>query len=918
MLKLSTVLFLLLSGTAAAFSQVNLIRGEIINETGSPLVSSTVVLLNPADSTMQYFGISGTTGQFEIKNIKEGHYLLQVAFIGYETFYKQLDIPFAPDGNMGFIPLSPRTVNLDEVTVTGERIPLRIFKDTVEYNAKAFKINSEDVVEDLLKKLPGVEVDRAGNIKALGEDVRNVLVDGKEFFGNDPKVATKNLPANAIDKVQLYNKKSEESEFTGIDDGSRNQTLNLVLDEDKKKGVFGDIIAGGGTGSHYQASGKLYSFSEQNQVAALGMTNNINQYGFSVGDYLSFTGGIANISGGGGKLVLGGGGFPINFGETVNGFATSGAAGFNFSHSKSQKQRFFVSYIGNVSRRELEESILTRQYTEAGTFLQDEEISQVQKDASNGINFGVRNLFRETNNIVINGNISLNKGIIPLTSNLTSYENEIPVNRMERSSDDISDRLSGNINGSYMKNINEGRSVLKLFGNGLLSNSNSETVFENITAFDNPPSSDTLSQFQDNKIKSYNYSLGISYTQKIAKALYSDIVFEAGSTGGNIIRRQGNSFPAEMEIDSLSPDFNLAEGWIKPSLSLRRNNDKSNLSLRLSYSVGNYNTILWNDSPLEEKYSFLLPSLSWEYEYKTGRRLQFRYSTSSKTPSVNQLLPVVNNFNSLSLYYGNRYLKPEYIHSVSANWWIFDQFSFTSLFTSARLIYTDNKINYSRYINDRLEEIVTLVNVKSDLSAGISADFSTPIKPLGIKTNLSIDESYNRGYNIVNDTENEITNIVHRLSLTFDNRKKERWDINTGFGTTITSASYSIQDNLDDLYLDISWFGEIRYTPGKKLNMNVTADITNYTARTFKDEQLIPLIGAGVTWSFLENNRASIILSAFDLLNRNSGIKRVSEMNYLRESRSNIIGRYIMLSFKWNLHKMGGNNSGIHVDIKKR
>ncbi|TFH37544.1 MAG: hypothetical protein E4G95_04720 [Bacteroidia bacterium] len=842
---------------------------------------------------------------------------MQAAFIGYETLYMRMEIPATENGNLGYIPLSPRTVTLDEVTVKGERVPMKILKDTVEYNAKAFKINSGDVVEDLLKKLPGIEIDRAGNIKALGEDVRNVLVDGKEFFGNDPKVATKNLPADAIDKVQLFNKKSDEEEFTGIDDGSRNQTINLVLDEDKKNGVFGDVIAGGGTESHYQASGKVYRFSEKNQVAALGMVNNINQYGFSVGDYLSFTGGIANISHGGGKVTMGGD-FPINFGETVNGYASSGAVGFNFAHSKSKQQRYFISYIGNASKRELEQSITTRQYTESGNFIQDEEVSQVQKDASNGINFGIRNLFRKTNNIIINGNISLNNGQIPLTSSLSSYENEILVNGQARNSSDVSDRLSGNINGSYLKNINKGRSILKIFGNGLLSQAGSETIFENFTSFENPPSSDSVRQFQDNSIRSFNYGGGVAFTRKVFKTLYMDIVMEAGNSGQELVRKQGNSFPVETEIDSLSPDFNLDDRWIKPSLSLRRNNDKSTLLLKLSFATGNYSTELWNDTGVKEVYNFLLPSLNWEYEYKTGRRVMLRYSANSNIPSANQLMPVVNNFNSLSLYYGNRSLKPEIIHSVSANWYIFDQFSFTSLFTSARISYTGDKINYSRSVNDRLEEIVTLVNVKSDLSAGISADFSTPIKPLGIKTNLSIDESYSRGINIVNDLENEITNLNHRLSLTFDNRKKDKWDINTGVGAAITSATYSIQDNLDDLYFDISWFGEVRYTPGKKLNMYVSADITNYTARTYEIEQLIPLVGAGVTWSFLKNNRASILLTGFDLLNRNTGIKRVSEMNYLRESRSNIIGRYVMLSFKWNLNKLGGSKSGIQIDVKKR
>ena len=252
------------------------VRGEIIDESAAPMPSATVVLLEPADSTMQYFGITGRDGAFGIGNIKRGNYLLQVSFIGYTTIYRELSLPNGSGDDLGTMVMFPKPVNIEEVSVTADRIPMQIRRDTVEYDAKAFKVKPDAVAEELIKKLPGIEVDRAGNIKALGEDVNNVLVDGKEFFGNDPKVATRNLPANAIDKIQLFDRATDESQFTGIDDGVRNQTLNLVLDEDKKAGIFGDVMAGAGTGNHYQASAKAYHFTDRIQLAALGMYNNIN------------------------------------------------------------------------------------------------------------------------------------------------------------------------------------------------------------------------------------------------------------------------------------------------------------------------------------------------------------------------------------------------------------------------------------------------------------------------------------------------------------------------------------------------------------------------------------------------------------------------------------------------------------------
>ncbi|MBN2774354.1 MAG: carboxypeptidase-like regulatory domain-containing protein, partial [Prolixibacteraceae bacterium] len=210
------LLFIFLLGISSiAAGQTYSLTGNIFSKSGDPMVYSTVVLLNPVDSTMEFFAITGQQGHFEIKNVKSGDYLLQSAFLGYQTYYRNVTIPYEGN-NIGTIIMEESPVGLDEVDVYGEHVPIFINRDTIEFNADAFKTRPGDVAEDLLKKLPGIEVDRAGNIKAMGEDVQRLYVDGKEFFGNDPKVATKNVPADALKKVQVYDRKSDEAEFTGL------------------------------------------------------------------------------------------------------------------------------------------------------------------------------------------------------------------------------------------------------------------------------------------------------------------------------------------------------------------------------------------------------------------------------------------------------------------------------------------------------------------------------------------------------------------------------------------------------------------------------------------------------------------------------------------------------------------------------
>jgi len=911
--------FAFLAMCGGAYGQNYLLKGEIFDENAQPLSSAAAVLLDRSDSTLLYFSITANTGRFEMRNIKQGTYLLQVSLLGYNTLYRSVTLPSSVGEDIGAIIMTPRVFNIDEVTVTGDRIPIRIRQDTIEYDAKAYKVKPDAVAEDLIKKLPGVVVDRAGNIKALGEDVNDVLVDGKEFFGNDPKVATRNLPASAIDRVQLFDRQTDESKFTGIDDGERNQTLNLVLDEEKKNGVFGDVLGGAGTGERAEASAKVYRFTEKSQFAALGMFNNINQFGFSLGEYINFTGGISNFSSSGGHIMTGGeNSLPVNFGQPVYGRGSNGAAGLNFSVSNPDNDRFFISYMGNGSSRKLSESSTIRNYIPDGSFLVDEQRDEIKRDTAHRINFGLRKLLGKKQNLILNGGLSYNSSSNPLSLLSGSFRNDVEVNNQERTSGEITSRLSGNADVSYLLKINEGKTVFKLSGRGSYSGSNSQTRFRNTTEYPDPYQSEIINQFYDLKSVTGNYSGSMSLTRKITKRSYIDLSLNAGYSTDDLNREQGDSAEGMLPDPLLSPDFIKTERYIRPGLAWKRSTAKSQLNLSVFSNLANYGKTLNNDEGSSKGYFYLNPRASWEFDYRSGRRLMFEYNTSVNTPRASQLLPVVNNLNPLSLFYGNRNLKPEFLNNARLTWWLFDQFSFTTLLTSLNLRYTLDKIGYSRSVDEDLRQVISLINVKDDWNAGAVVDFSTPIKPLGLKVNIVLDEEYNRGISFVNGTENINNSLIHRISLTIDNRKKEKWDIETGSAITITDSRYSVQESLNNVYRDLSWFTEARYTPGKHFHFMGSADITSYSARSFSKSQLIPLLGAEVSYYFLKNQRGVLTLAGIDLLNRNTGIERSSELNYLVERKSDIIGRYIMLSFKYRLNKFGDNKGGIDIQVKKR
>jgi|WetSurMetagenome_2_1015567.scaffolds.fasta_scaffold00002_8 hypothetical protein len=902
----------------AAYGQNFMLKGEILDENAKPLSSVAAVLLNPSDSTLLYFSVTGSNGRFQMGNIKKGDYILQVSLLGYKTINKVIAIPLSTGEDIGSLIMNPRVFAMNEVTVSGERIPIRILSDTIEYNAKAFKVKPDGVAEDLLTKMPGIEVDRAGNIKAMGEDVKNVLVDGKEFFGGDPKVTTRNLPAEAIDKVQLFDKQSDESSFTGIDDGERNPTLNFVLDENKKKGIFGDVLGGYGTNNRAEASGKVYRFTKKSQLAALGMYNNINQFGFSFGDYINFSGGISSFSSGGHMVLGSGNSFPVNFGQPVYGLGSNGAAGINFSVFNENNDRFFVSYLGNGSKRKLSEQSVTKNYIPDGTFLANEARDENKSDTTHRLNFGLRKKFGQRQNIIVNGGLSYNSSSDPLNSTYESFLNDTKVNEMNRNSSEITSRLSGSADASYLYKIKEGKTIFRLSARGEYSGGNSDIRFNNTTTYSNPFFTDITNQFYNIHSETGGGSGSISLTTRISRRSYIDISLGSGYSSENINREQGNIDPGMLKTDSLSPTFKKAERYLKPGIAWKLSSQKSQFTVGLTSNIGEFGTTLNNGEQDLKSWFFINPRASWEYDYRTGRRLMIDYSTTFNTPQASQLLPVVNNINSLSLFYGNRNLKPENIQSGRLMWWLFDQFSFTMLLTSINFSYTTDKIGYSRTVNENLGQEISLINVKDDWVAGGNIDFSTPFKSLGLMINLSLNENYNRGISYVNGTENINTSYNHNLSLTISNRKKEKWDIETGSTVSATDSRYSVQNSLNNVYYDLSWFATLGYTAGKRFHLGTSADITSYLAKSFDKKQVVPLIGAEASFYFLKNQRGVLTLSGVDLLNRNTGIERTSELNYLVERKSSIIGRYIMLSFKYRLNKIGDSNGGIDIKVKSR
>lgn len=919
-MKKTLLLLPVLLTVTTLVAQNSRIAGRLVDHESKPLTYATVALMRPADSTLLYYAVTNGNGDWEIKKTAPGEYLFQTAYMGFNTINLKVKLPEMAS-SLSNLQMSPKSNLIGGVEVKAEHIPLLIKKDTVEYNAGAFKVQPGGVAEDVLRKLPGVEVDRSGNIKAMGEEVNNVLVDGKEFFSNDPKVATKNLPAEAIQKVQVYDKKSEEADLSGIEDGQRDKTINFILKEGQKQAWIGEVSAAGGTGDHYAANAKVYRFTKTKQIAMLGMLNNINKSGFSLQDYLDFNGGLASMMAGGGSMRMSmsfDNSVPVNFGGSIDGLLTSGAAGLNYSVEPVKNRRFYGSYLGNGSEKKTNTSSLTRYFYDQSHPEADETTRETATNFAHRINLGFRDRSDSTTTLTgsINAGLTTSRGDESLW--LINRAGPVTVSSLMRANASSGNQVMGSFGFTRLRKYAGNLKLVKLSASGNSSHAPAESEWQSLTNFFNDGSALLQNSRNDKQTDKHNYSVAASTLFRIANRTYLQTQLKTMAEAEFTSRSQSNSTPVSTPIDSLSPVFDRWYYMIEPSVSIRRNWKQVKTNFTLGLETGQRQQRLNQTAKQTGQNLFLLPSATLDWDISNGHHFSIGYSTGVNNPTAMQLNPVLNNTNLLVLYYGNQNLKPEYVHSVYSSWMLFDQFSQTSVFASLNGQYSRDKINLSREVDTLFRQTIRLMNVKNDLNVSGSVSFSTPLRFIGLTIHLQYSGAINKGENLINGTLNNQTTVTHEAELSLDNKKKEKIDFEFGGKVAVTNASYSVQANLNNQYLNYSMFADVNWTPTDRWFAKASADMVNYTNQSFDNDLFIPLLDASIGFNFLKNKRATLSVDATDILDKNKGISRVSEQNYLKETFTNTLGRTVMLTLRFRLNKYDTGGSGIEIKTGRR
>lgn len=896
----------------SVIAQNFLIQGQVFDTLNLPLPSATVMLLNPVDSSLVNFTVSDAQGRFELKSADRKEYIFKVSFTGFSIWTRKL---LPPEGgsvtDLGKIRMEPENNQLGEVVVEAEKIPVIVKKDTIEYNAGSFKTRPNDNVEGLLKKLPGVEVDTEGTITAQGEEVKRVTVDGKEFFGRDPKLATRNLPADAVDKVQVYDKKSDQAEFTGIDDGQREKAINLELKEDRRHSVFGNVTGGAGTDDRFQVKANINRFNKGDQLSFLGMANNINEQGFSIDEYMNFTGASQQMAAGGGPVRINvnlndqSTGIPVNFGRRANGIMTSYATGLNLNNQLSKKTEVNGNYFFNSLAHDLEQETYRENFLPDGNFTYNQNSIQNSQHVNHRANAIIDhqldslNSLRFTTNFSFNGTDSEQQSTASNRAADSTLQNE---SEIRNTADGNSTTSSSSLLFRH-KFDKKGRTLSSNLTLGVSRNDRDGYTDGIYRYFGGQSREEIQKQSSEQTIGNLNYGANITYTEPLGGRKYLEANYAFNQNHHDSDRDVYDQLDGESRFNpQLSTEYNSDYTYHKGGLNFRLNRYKFNLqagsSLQYTSLEGELKSL---ESEVDRSFKNILPVVRFNYDFTETRHLSFDYETSVQEPSIQQLNPALDQTDQLNLYQGNPNLRPAYTHNWRVGYNMFNPmkfFHFSGLFDVNYTTHAiTNAVSYENFVR-----LTMPVNV--DYSLKLLGNFSVffPVKPLNSRFSVIVRGQDQKSITILNDLENTVHQRNYEGVFRYSYRLDEVFDLNLNASLRKNTASYEF-DQPDQSFLNQTYTAEASVSLLR--NYQFVADFNYYVYSDRKNDfkEDIPVLNLSLSQFLLKNKKGELKLSVNNLLDEATGVTQTANSNYLERQITNSLGRYFMISFTYMLNK---------------
>ena len=935
-LLLSLSCLLVLSAQVVAQKDIALKGFAYDSLTDKGIAGATITLLKKKDSSLVSFTMTDSKGQFSLTGLSEGEYRLLLTHVNfYNSSYPVLISKQLHELDLGKLIMHDLAQVLAQVTVNAEAPPVTLIGDTIQYNAGSFKTPPNANVEQLLKNMPGLKVDKDGTITAQGQKVNRVLVDGKEFFGSDPKIATKNLPADGVDKVQAYDRLSDAAQLTGIDDGNSEKTLNLKLKKDKKKGLFGKASAGAGTEGRYEGKFNVNSFKGARQLSAIGLGNNTNAEGFSFMDLLNFSGELNRMrqgGNGGGSMMISATDVAANGfsapGTNSTGINTTWAGGINYNNLIGDKTDFTSNFFYN-RYRPLRETDLQREYLlPDSSYIYNQRSVNRNTNNSYRLNLGADIRLDSFHSIKISPSFGFQESE---NFNNSTYQTKSNLNQVSNRgfSNNYSATEGFNFRNEilFRKKFRQKGRTFSLNLQTTINESEGDATLVSINSFFAKTGdiirNDSIDQVNTNSGSLRSYTLRGVYTEPLFKNTLLELAMGKTNSISSAAKTTFDFNPLSQKFDRLNKfltnDFSNRYGYTNAGIKIRAVKNKFNLALGINAQQADLEgkvLLGLKDSVIEQRFQNLLPNARLQYNINRYKNVTLNYNTNTTQPTMAQLQPVPDISDPLNIRAGNPDLKQEYTHALQLNMASVNPFSNKNLFVFLTFNRTSNKIVNDDVIDAFGVKSTRPVNIDGVTSLNGRASVGFPIRVLKATLNISSDITYNKGKQFINSITNEITNLNLGPQVRFDLNFSSKFYMSVGAEFRYSNTSYSLPSARDAVFLVQEYNTEINWELPASIffNTNYTYTINTQQAAGFNTR--FPLWNASLSKQFLKYKRGEFKLTAFDIMNKNVGISRSANQNFIEDKRVNNLQRYFLLSFTYSLSKnavAAGPQNGIRI-----
>ncbi|MFZ9187521.1 MAG: outer membrane beta-barrel protein, partial [Algoriphagus sp.] len=905
--------------------------GQVIDGTAkTPMIGANVLIKTITDSLLRGT-VTGADGRFEIARPFIPEVKLEITFLGYKTITKIHSMREPVE--LGELILLEDTKVLGEVLVQGVSVVGEQKGDTTSFNANAFKTQTNAQAEDLIRKMPGITF-QGGQIQAQGEQVQKILVDGREFFGSDPNIALRNLPADAIDRVEVLDQRSDQSRLTGFDDGSYTKTINIILRSDRKNGSFGRTYAGYGNDDRYAAGGSVNFFKGDQRISVLGLFNNINQQNFSSQDLAGLTANASAGAGRGGGMMggMGGGGFGggqwgggggnSNFlvGNS-GGIVTTNAMGLNYSDKWGKKVNVTGSYFFNNTANSLRQ--ITNRETVVNANLRqfyEENLINTVKNNNHRANARIEADLNEKNSIV-------------LTPSLSFQDNSTFSDRDALTRNSLGDSLSAlrSISNATTKAVNLSNNLTYRYKFDKKGRTLSTEVF---TAWTNrDQDSDLLAasrEYRRNLVdtstqetyslnEGFNYRVNLTFTEQLSKNAIGTFGYQVGN---NATAADQKTFQIDNERKALL-DTALSNEFDNKFITQRLrsgyayNKDAWSVNVNMDYQNARLDNEAFFPVPgtFNRSFNNFLPSANLNYRNrKTGFSWRVRYRTSTNEPSVAELQNVVNNQNPLNLRVGNPDLGQSYNHNIFANISKINLEKSRTLFLFVTHSVTSDFIGNSTFLTSRdtlINNEILLrsggqlsrpVNLDGNIRSSFFLTYGAPLKKLKTQFNINTRVSFNLTPGLINGISNLNDNTTLSQGLTFNSNISQNVDFSISTTGSYNIVNSSLQQNLNNNFYQQESNMRLYFSSknGKFfMGNNVAHSLYSGLSEGFNQNFWLWNMEGG--FRFAKNNKAEIKAVLFDVLNQNNSISRTISDVAVTDVFTNVLTRYGMITFTYIL-----------------